>query len=294
LKILCALLLAAAPAKLQVVATLPDLAAIAKQIGGARAEVTALSARGQDPHYVDARPSLMLPLNRADLVIENGLGLEVGWLPPLLVNARNEKILRGAEGHLDASSFVSVKDVVAPDRSKGDIHPGGNPHFLLDPREARAAGQGIAERMAKLDPEHSADYWKGFETFAKSVDALSAEQRARFQSLPPEKRRIVVFHASMVYLAEWLGLEQIATIEPLPGIPPNPGHVAKVLEKMRSRGVKVILQEDFYPREPGTTLAKLAKAELVVIPTGTHFDEGETYADHIHHIAEKLYGSLLH
>lgn len=279
-------------AKLQVVATVPDLAAIVQEIGGDAVEVTVLSSPSQDPHYVDARPSSMLPLNRADLLIAVGLGLEQGWLPPLQINARNPKIQVGGEGWLDASQVVDKREVVAADRSKGDIHPGGNPHYLFDPRQAVRVARAIATRLAALDPEGAAAYEAGFAKFASEVDAVAGELRARSLALPAERRRVVVFHASMTYLEDWLGLEQVATVEPLPGVPPNPGHVAKVLGTIRHTKARVILQEEFYPREPSGTLAKLSGARLVVVPGGTRASEGERYADHVRKIAELIHAAL--
>lgn len=286
----------AAEAKLDVVATLPDLAAIAAAVGGDRVEVTALAPPSQDPHFIDPRPSLMLPLNRADLVVVNGLDLETGWLAPLLVGARNAAIQPGAPGYFDASRHVERLEVPAGkvDRSQGDVHPGGNPHYLLDPRAAARVARALGAHMGRLDAEHAADYARDAEAFAAGLEKLAAAEAARFRKLPPERRRVVPYHRSMPYLLAWLGLEAVIHVEPRPGIPPNPAHVARVLKTMKARGVRVILQEEYYPRKTSETLARLAGAKLVVIPGGARFEEGETYPERIRKVAAELYDALAH
>lgn len=292
------LLIASAPgvahADLSVVATLPDLAALARAVGGEDVEVTALAAPNQDPHYVDGRPSFLVPLSRADLLLVNGLDLEVGWLPPLLTNARNGDIQPGAPGYLDASRFVRRLAVPTRkiDRSMGDIHPGGNPHFLFDPRAARGVAEAIAERMAKLDPENAEAYQQRQKALDAELATIAARWHEKFRELPESKRKVVVYHQSFVYLWDWLGIEQVATVEPKPGIPPNPGHVARVLETMRTTRARVIAQEDYYQQGPSKTLARLAKAKMVVIPGGSHFEKGESYAEHVDEIARGLHAAL--
>ena len=285
---------AADAAALEIAATIPDLAALAKAVGGERVKVTTLAPPNQDPHYVDPRPSLMLPLSRADLLLVNGLELEVGWLPPLLVNARNPKVQLGAAGYLDTSLFVNRLQVPTGriDRAMGDVHPGGNPHFLHDPRQARKVAAAIADRLSRLDREGAEVYAKNLQTLDAELAALINREAARFRALPPEKRRVTTYHQSLTYLTDWLGLEEVATIEPRPGIPPTPSHVAEVLKAMRATGTRVIVQEDFYQRGPAETLAKLTKGELVIISGGTHFDKGQSYVARMKEIAEKLHHAL--
>lgn len=290
--------IAAAPpaaAQLRVVATLPDLAALASEIGGEHVSVTALARPPEDPHYVDPKPSLLLSLSRADLLIFNGLDLESGWLPPLLVNARNGAIQPGGVGHLDASTLVATKLQVPAgrvDRAQGDIHPGGNPHFTHDPRRGAEIALGIGERLAALDRPREEFYRDRARRVAAELRQVAAEQTERFARLPPEKRRVVVYHDSWVYLVDWLGLIQVATVEEKPGVRPSPGHVSRVLTAMRRDGARLIMQEEYYPRNTSETLSKLAAGELTVLRGGTHFEKGETYAEHAIETADALHAAL--
>ncbi len=283
-----------APTKVRVVCTLSDLAALAQQVGGPDVEVAHLVDPGQDAHYVDARPSLMLPLARADLLVVNGLELEVGWLPPLQRGARNAAIQVGAAGFLDAS--IAVRRLQVPgtvaSRSQGDVHPAGNPHYLHDARAAAAVAQAIGQRLAQLDPARAARHRARATEVSSALLAFAEAQRTRFAALPEGRRRVVVYHQSLVYLLDWLGIEQAAAIEPLPGIPPNPGHIAKVLATMRALSVPAVLQEPYYPRNAAETLARLAKAKLVVVPGGADVDRGETYLARIRRTVEAIHGAL--
>lgn len=285
---------APAQAKLAVVATLPDLAAVAREVGGELATVTALASPDEDPHYVDARPSLILPLARADLLIVNGMELEIGWLPPLQTQARNPRILAGGSGFFDASMAVTKLDVPAGrvDRSMGDVHPAGNPHFTHDPRAMAKVARALGDRLARIDPRNAGAYRQRAAATAASLDALAKEVAARFAAIPRERRRVVQYHKSLSYLLDWLGLEQTATIEPKAGIPPNPSHVAQVLTTMRATATRLILQEHHFPQNTTRTLARLAGARLVVIAGGTQFSAGETYADHLHHVTEEVFHAL--
>ena len=292
-------LLAAMPAawaqsRVKVVTTLPDLAAIAGAVGGERVEAEALARPGEDPHYVDARPSHIVTLNRADLLIVNGLELEVGWLPNLVRRARNADINVGGKGYLDASSVVELMQVPRGkvDRSQGDIHPGGNPHFLLDPRRGAAIARAVGKKLAAIDPKHADTYKRRAQALATKLEALAKRQQARFAKLPKEQRAVVSYHASMPYLLDWLGLDEVAQIEPKPGIPPNPRHTARVLKTMKAKGVRVVLQESYYPTKVGQTLSKLARGTLVVIPGGADHAGGQSYEGRMEKIADALFDAL--
>lgn len=282
-----------AHAALRVVASLPSLAAIAREVGGKEVTVAALASPRQDPHFVDARPNLIVELSRADLLVENGLQLEIGWLPALVRQSANAKILPGAAGHFDASRFVALQQVTTKvDRAQGDIHLGGNPHYLFDPRAGAAIAVALGTTLGRLDPAHAAVFQQNAARLAAQLGKLAAEQSARFDKLPAARRTLVAYHASLPYLLDWLHLRQIATLEPKPGIPPNPQHVAQVLQLMRGQGAHVIAQEDFYPRSTSQTLVGLAQARLVVLPGGARFAEGETYAAHLTALADALYAAL--
>jgi zinc/manganese transport system substrate-binding protein len=276
-----------ARADLNVVTTVPTLAAIAKEVGGDHAEVTSLSLHTQDPHFVDAKPSLALELNKADLLLLVGLQLEVGWLPTLQKGARNPKVQTGASGYLDCSKFARLlekpKNV---DRSKGDVHPGGNPHYYFDPRQIAHVAVGVAGRMAELDEDNADAYKKNLKKLLKGIHKARILLRKKLKDYRGEK--VVSYHRSWVYLAEWLGIEEIAYLEPKPGIPPNPGHVAKVVKKARKHKVKVILQESYYPDSTSKKVAKLVGAELVVLPGGVNFRGGESLVAHVTNLVSLL------
>lgn len=281
-----------AHAELEVVATVPDLAAIASEIGGEHVKVTSLALSTQDPHFVDARPHLALVLHRADLLLTVGLGLEDGWLPTLLVGARNAEIQAGASGRLDCSGLVRLLDVPTQrvDRSMGDVHPGGNPHFLYDPRAAAAVAQGIVDRMRRLDPAHANAYTANVTRFLDRLKRVRETWETRlgvYRGTP-----IVAFHRTTAYLADWLGLVEVDYLEPKPGIPPNPAHVARVLGAARARNVRLITQEQYYPDVTAKLVAEKIPAALVQLPGGTRFERGQSYVEHVEEVAAMLRAAL--
>jgi zinc/manganese transport system substrate-binding protein len=279
-------------AVLRVVATVPDLAAVAREVGGDAVSVQAMSLPTQDPHFVDARPSLALQLNRADLVVLVGLELEVGWLPTLLVGARNPAIQTGARGYLDCSQFVHRLDVPSGpiDRSMGDIHPGGNPHYMIDPRAAAAVAEGMADRMAELDPAHAAGYHQNAAAFRQK---LASDRKAWEAKMAPFRGRpFIEYHKTLVYLADWLGLKEFGSAEPKPGIPPNPSHVAQLLARARVNKVSAIIQEDKYPDAATRLLAQKIPATFIRIPGGTDFQHGQRYRDYIDQVIKRIAAGL--
>jgi zinc/manganese transport system substrate-binding protein len=283
-----------ATAKVRVAATTGTLAAIAGDVGGELVEVTALSAPTEDPHYVDARPNLVLTLNHADLLVATGLELEVGWLPNLQKSARNPEIGPGGRGYYEAHTALSHLAEVPTgrvDRAQGDIHAGGNPHYLYDPRAGAEVAIGLGTKLAELDPANAATYVTRAQSVAAKYRAVGETQRARFGALPAEKRRVVSYHASWPYLLDWLTLEQVETVEPKPGIAPSPAHVATVLQRMRATGAKAVLQEEFYPRGTSEKLSSLAGAKLVVVPGAVRFGT-QTYPEFVGQIAEALHAAL--
>ncbi len=269
--------LVATPARadLKIAASVPTLAAIAREVGQGKVTVSSLSLHTQDPHSVDAKPSLVLLLNRADLLLSVGLQLEAGWLPTLQRGARNAKINVGARGHLDCSTLVKLREKpVSVDRSKGDIHPRGNPHYLFDPRQLAQVAIGVTARMAELDPAKSATYNAGLARFLKGLH--KTRKRLQRQMKASRGAPIIAYHKSWAYFSHWLGLMEVAFLEPKPGIPPNPGHVARVLVAARKHRVKVVIQEGFYPSATGKLIANKAGASLVVLPGGVDFRGGQT------------------
>ncbi|HEY0712675.1 MAG TPA: metal ABC transporter substrate-binding protein [Polyangia bacterium] len=281
-----------ARAALRVVASVPDLAALAREIGGDAVIVKSLSAPAQDPHFVDAKPSLALELNRAQLVLFVGLDLEVGWLPTLLVGARNPSIAPGSPGHLDCSQFVKKLDVPGGnvDRSQGDIHPGGNPHYLYDPRAAGAVAEGIAKRLSTLDPGQASKFESNLAGFKKRLEASRARWEKRLANL--RGMPVLGYHRTLSYLADWLGFQPVGFLEPKPGVPPSPRHIAELLALSKQRKVRLILQEDHYPDATSRLVASRIPAALVRIPAATNVTISETYLQHIDVMLEAIAKAL--
>ena len=251
--------------KLTIVATTPDLASLAKVIGGDAVEVKALAKPTEDPHYVDAKPSHIVTLNRADVLIEGGAELELGWLPPLLESARNAKIAAGAPGRIVASQGIRMLEVPTTfDRSKGDVHPFGNPHFLLDPLNVKLIVAQMAERFGLVDPK-TADLFKtNLRTFDAALDLkLAAWQK---QLAPYRGAKIVTYHQDFVYLAKRFNLDVVATLEPKPGISPSPAHLAKVIATMKAANARVILVQPYQNRRTAETVAR--QTDAVVLDIG--------------------------
>ncbi|MFT5681878.1 MAG: zinc/manganese transport system substrate-binding protein [Myxococcota bacterium] len=275
-------------AGIKVVTTVPDLAAITAAIGGEHVDITPLSLPTQDPHFVDARPSLALALSRADLLVAVGLDLEIGWLPVLQQGARNARIQVGSRGYLDCSQFVMRLEVPGADlsRAQGDVHPGGNPHYLVDPRAALAVASGIATRLVELDPKHAADYTAGLTAFQSDLLAAQVGWSEKLAGL--SERPMVAYHRSWPYLADWAGFSITAYIEPKPGIPPSPSHLVSVLASIEREGVSTIIQESYYPSGTAQQVADRSGTRLVVLPGGSDFAGGQSYIAHIDEIVTLL------
>jgi zinc/manganese transport system substrate-binding protein len=282
-------------ARISVAATTGSLGGIAEAVGGDLVTVTVLADPSEDPHFVDARPNLVMVLHSADLLVSVGLELEVGWLPGLERAARNPKIAAGQPGRFEAATALP-KLLEVPtgrlDRAQGDVHPGGNPHFLYDPRRAAEVGHALAQRLAALDPKNAGQYVLAAQKFADDCRALGLREQQRFAALPPDRRVVVTYHASWVYLLDWLGLEVATTVEPKPGVSPSPAHVAQVLQIVRARGVRVILQEEYYPRGTSETLAKLTGAQLLLLEGTARSGPGQGYLAHVQRMTEQVHAAL--
>ena len=263
-------------AKLNVVATTADLAAIAREVGGDKIEVTALAKPTEDPHFVDAKPSFIVKLNRADVLIEGGAELEIGWLPALLDQARNPKLAAGAPGHIVCSAGLQLLDVPATlDRSKGDIHAAGNPHYEIDPANAEVVARNIAEGLSAVDAG-SAEYYRGnLKKFTDKLDAKIAEWQKILE--PYKGRKLVAYHDSWPYFARRFGLEIDVFLEPKPGIPPTPAHLAEVITKMKQDNARVIIVDAYLNRKTAETVARDAGGVVVDVtqfPGGVKGTEG--------------------
>jgi zinc/manganese transport system substrate-binding protein len=275
-------------ADLRIVATTPVLASLARQVGGAHVQVTSLALHTQDPHWVDARPNLALELARADVCVLTGMDLEIGWLPTLLTGCRNGDIQPGGKGYVDASKFVEKLEVPATpvDRSMGDIHPHGNPHYLLDPRRAAKVAQGLAVRMGTLDPKNQDYYRKNADDLVSKLAGWTRVWEKKLGWLRGKK--VVSYHRSLPYLASWLGFSVPISVEPRPGIPPNPAHVAHVIEFARKADVKLIVQESWYPTQTSNLVAEQAHARLVVIPGSPDYRGGQSYIGFLNDLVARL------
>ena len=276
--VLLSLLLLTVPAqaKLNVVATTPDLGAIAKEIGGDHIDLTVLAKPTEDPHFVDAKPSLILKLNRADVVIEGGAELEIGWLPRLLDQARNPKLAADAPAHIAGSRGVPLKEVPSTlDRSKGDIHAAGNPHYLVDPANAKLVAHNITEAFCVLDEKSCAAYRANLEKFSETLDRKLAEWE---KLLTPFKgQQVVAYHNSWLYFGDRFGLNIDLFLEPKPGVPPTPKHLAEVILKMKQDKIHVILVDPYLDRRTAETVATKTGASVVDVaqfPGGIKGTEG--------------------
>jgi len=276
---------AAGHAKLNVVTTLPDLGAIARSIGGEKIEVTVLAHPAEDPHFVDPKPSFLVKLRQADVLIINGMDLESSWLYGLISNARNGKILRGSAGFIDASSVVKRREVGGTDRAQGDIHPAGNPHYLYDPREALAVSALIGKRLAQLDPANGELFIGRTKQFRKDLFLFAKQERNRFAQLPIPQRRVVSYHRSMAYFADWLGLHIIAEFEPKPGIPPTPAHLGRVIAAMKERNVKAILKEGYFSSKTVQNVAQKIGADIIIM----RGSDGQDYIQNLRGLVNRLY-----
>lgn len=268
-----------AAAAVRVVTTTTDLAAIAREIGGERVDVESIAAGFQDPHFVDAKPSLLLKLQRADLFVQVGLDLEIGWVPTLLGNARNAGILRGAPGFVDASEGVAPLQIpVAADRSGGDIHPFGNPHYWLDPQNGHLIAANIGAGLARVDPTGSAFYDERRKAFDAKLDAAVA--RWRELARPLAGLPVVAYHNSWPYFEQRFGFRVIGFVEPKPGISPSGRYVAELAESMKRDGVGLILMSTFYNQKTANLVAKLSGARIVTLANSVEgFPEVATYFD---------------
>lgn len=269
-------------AQVQIVTSVTDFAAIARDIGGDKVEVVSLAKGYQDPHFVDAKPAFVTKLNQADLVVYNGLELEAGWLPLLITGARNSDILAGnAVGHFDVSLSIKNKlDIhTGPiDRSMGDIHPGGNPHFMLDPRNGIPVARGIAARLIQIDPDNAKFYEENFENFISTLKLKISEWEAELA--PFEGTEVVTYHKLWIYFTTWAGFKEVGTIEPKPGIPPTPSHIADLIRRMQSQDVKLIFSANYYPRKTPEIIAQKTSATSLVLPTMVNGQEGiNTYIE---------------
>lgn len=250
---------------LNVVTSSPDLADFAKKIGGEKVLVQSLCRGDEDPHAIEPRPSMVVSVRRADLVIVIGMDLDL-WMTALTEASKNASVMKGGRGYLDASLGIDRKEVPSGkiDLSMGDIHALGNPHYLTDPENARVVVKAILQKLLELDPEDAAVFKKNSEVYLALLD--ESIQKWSGVMKPFAGTKIVTWHASWVYFVERYGLKVTGTIEPKPGIPPSPGHVKELVGKMKSDGVKGVLVEPYYDLVVAKKIASSAGAKALVFP----------------------------
>ena len=248
---------------LNVVTATTDMAALAQEVGGDKISVESIAKGYQDPHFVEAKPSFLLKLRQADLLITVGLQLEIGWLPPLITQSGNARIQVGANGYLDASQFAEILDVPtgAVSRAMGDVHPLGNPHYWLDPENGRRVAKGIAAKFGELDPANQAYFQQRFQDFDKRLTA--AEQKWDATMKPYRGRKVVTYHNSLPNFAKHFGLNVIAYVEPRPGIPPTPSHTIDLIGQMKRENCKIIMVEPYFDLKTPNSVARETGAQVV-------------------------------
>src|SRR5947207_9745246 len=251
-----------ADAKIKVVATLPDFASLAREIGGDKIEVSAMAKPTEDSHFVDARPSFVVQLRDADVLIDGGAELELGWLPPLLQNARNPKLEIGKPGRVQASQGVRLMNVPANvTRAAGDVHALGNPHFMTDPIIAKTVAQHIAQSFAAVDAPNAAFYDANYKKFEAAINAKLQEWGAAM--LPFKGQSVVAYHDSWPYFAHRFGVNIDIFLEPKPGIPPSPSHLTEVIAQMKAQHIKTIIVEPFHDRRIAEKVASATGSKVV-------------------------------
>jgi zinc/manganese transport system substrate-binding protein len=281
-----------AQAKLKVVATLPDFGSLAHEVGGDKIDLVVLAKPTEDPHFVDARPSFVVSLRNADVLIDGGAELEIGWLPPLLQNARNPKIEIGKPGRVQASQGIRLMNVPTNvTRAAGDVHALGNPHFTVDPIIAKAIAQHIATSFAAVDPPNAAFYDGNYKKFEALINAKLQGWGAIMQSYQGE--HVAAYHDSWPYFAHRFGLTIDIFLEPKPGIPPSPSHLTEVIGQMKSYHVKAIIVEPYHDRRIAEKVARSTGATVVDF---SQFPEGipnsDSYVALIDQLVKRLASAL--
>jgi zinc/manganese transport system substrate-binding protein len=251
---------------LNVVTTTEDLAAIAREVGGDKIKAESLSRGYQDPHFVEAKPSFVFKLNKADLLIAVGRELEIGWLPPLITQSRNSRIQPGGDRYLDASLTCRILEIPTGQitRAMGDVHPAGNPHYWLDPENGKRIAKAIEAKLAAIVPGDAAYFAQHEEDFEKRVS--DGEKRWQAMMAPYKSTKVVTYHRSWPNFAERFGLEVIGYVEPKPGIPPSPSHTLEVIQAMKRQNVKIILVEPYFDLKTPNSIARGTGAKVLVMP----------------------------
>jgi zinc/manganese transport system substrate-binding protein len=281
-----------AHADLRVFTCEPEWAALAQELGGERVDTTSATTAFQDPHYIQARPSLIANVRRADLVICSGSQLEIGWLPALLQKANNPDVSPGAAGYFEASVFVERLEATANvDRAQGDIHPEGNPHVQTDPRNIAIIATELSNRMQQLDPDNAADYAMREADFSTRWNEAIARWESRLT--PLRGKRIIPHHKSWVYLERWIGLEEVATLEAVAGIPPTTSHLSQLVSRFGDGNADLIVRAPYQDPRASEWLSERTGIPSMVLPlTVGGTDESEDLFSWFDDITNRLLEAL--
>jgi len=257
---------ARAQSKLNVMTTTEDLASIAREVGGDRITVESMAKGYQDPHFVEAKPSFILKLQKADLLVLVGRELEIGWLPPLIQQSRNAKIQAGADGYLDASLQAQILEIPSGEitRAMGDVHPLGNPHYWMDPENGKRVGKAIADKLTQFRPNDRAYFTMRLTDFTSRLD--EAEKRWLGMMAPYKGTKMVTYHRSFPNFAERFGLNIVGYVEPRPGIPPTPQHTLDLMNEMKRQNVKLVLVEPYFDLKTPQAIGRETGAQVLVMP----------------------------
>ncbi len=255
-----------ARAEIAVIASTEDLASIAQEVGGDKIKVEALARGYQDPHFVEAKPSFVLKLNKAQLLIVVGRDLEIGWLPPLITQSRNAKIQVNADGYLDASQTAKILELPTGQitRAMGDVHPLGNPHYWLDPENGKRVAKAIQTKLTQLDGANSAYYAQREQDFERRL--TEAMQRWRSAMAPYKGLKVITYHRSWPNFADAFALDVVGYVEPKPGIPPTPQHTLDVIQAMKAQNIKIIMVEPYFDLKTPNAIAAATGAKVLVMP----------------------------
>ncbi len=280
-------------APLRVVTTTEDLAAIAREVGGSLVEVESLTRGTQDPHFLEARPSMILKVSRADLFVEIGAELEIGWAPPLLIGARNPAIQPGGPGFLDVSNDIELLEIPTGrvDRSQGDVHPLGNPHYHLDPENGKVIAQSIAKKLVVLLPTQSERINQNLKEFNRRLNEAIIRWKAQMK--PYEGTKVITYHRSWSYFTKRSGLNVIDYVEDKPGIPPSPTHINQLIAAMKQEKPKLIIMEPWFSQSIPDLLSRETGVKVLVLPPSVGGTEAiKTYFDLFNYLISQLTTAL--
>ena len=254
-----------ADSKIRIMTATTDLASLAQEVGGDKVDVESVARGYQDPHYVDPKPSFLLKLSKAELLIVVGLELEIGWLPPLITQSSNPRIQVGAPGYFDASRFARILELPTGQvtRAEGDVHPLGNPHYWLDPDNGLRIAKGIQTKLSEMRPNDAVYFAQHYEAFEQRLK--QADQQWQAQMKPYAGRKVVTYHRSWPNFAEHFGLNVVGYVEPRPGIPPSPQHTVELIGQMKREGVKIIMVEPYFDLKTPNSIARETGAQVVVL-----------------------------